>query len=227
MNDGPGPNTDADVDGEADADADAGTQPEAASRDGSEPDKRERRLEEREMGLDRRSEELDDREQELDDRERELDEREDELANRRQNLREWEARLERREQELDDRKKRIEEAEEELSERATELNEHEETLHNYIQGQVDDLETDVQETMWAALDSYEPDEEGGRLGPAGSFLVGLAGLVVAAAGAGFGTAVAFGVSPGVVGTTTADTAVAGVLLVVGLAVNLLSVADRL
>lgn len=186
---------------------------------------RHRRLAERELGLDKRSEELDDREQRLDERENLLDEREQQLDDRREELDEWESDLEDRAAELDDREANIEEAEAELSERARELNEDEETLHNYIQGQVEDLGTDLQETVWSALDTYEENRGTGRFGPTGNLLVGLAGLVFAASGAGYVAGLALDASL-LFDTTGPDLVVGGSLLVVGFALNLLTVTDR-
>lgn len=194
--------------------------------EGSERAKQERRLEERELGLDRRSEKLDSREQRLEEREEQLDTREAQLATRHDELEEWEESLETRADELDDREENVEEVEQELSERAMELNEDEETLHNYLEGQVDDLETNVQETVWSALDTYEQDRVGGRFGPAGDLIVGLAGLVLVVAGAGYAAGVTLEAGFVLPLDLLPNAAVAGVLVVVGLVVNLLTVTDR-
>lgn len=185
----------------------------------------ERRLEERELGLDKRSEELDAREKRLDEREQQLDDHEDHLDERRTELDEWESDLEERAAELDDREANIEEAEAELSERARKLNEHEETLHTYIEGQVEDLGADMQDTVWSALDTYEKNRGTGRFGPTGNLIAGLAGLAVAAAGSGYAAAMALDASL-VFDTTGPNLALAALLLLVGVAVTLLTVTDR-
>jgi ribonuclease Y len=188
-------------------------------------ERRKRRLDERELGLDRRSEDLDERETTLDEREANLDERAERLANKRQELEEWETQLEGRADELDEREANIEDVEEELSERARELSEHEETLNNYLEDQVDDLETTITETMWSALDTHGTED--GRFGATGTLLVGFAGLVLAIAGAGYAVALGVKTSGLLFGTTGPDVALCGALLVVGLALNLLTVTDRL
>lgn len=186
-----------------------------------------RRLDERELGLDKRSEDLDDLEAELDEREQELDER-------RQELQEWERDLEQREEELDefeaeleDREEELDEFEAELSERAREIGEHEETLHTYIDGQIEDLDGQVRETIRSTLASYDQNRTSGRFGTVGNLLIGIAGLALAAAGVGYGTWVTSVGGVGLAGAAATDTAIAAALLIVGLAVNLAAVAERI
>lgn len=186
-------------------------------------DKRERRLDERELGLDTRAEKLDEREQELDEREQELDKHQEELAEEREELQEWETDLEQRQETLDDRENELDEFEQELQERARQLREHEETLHNYIDGQVEDLEESMQNTILSILDTYE---DPGRFGPTGNLLIGLAGLVLVAAGVGYGAAIQFNPATGLFGGAVTDLAVAAALLIIGLAINLVTAADR-
>jgi len=186
-------------------------------------EKQKRRLDERELGLDRRSEELDEREQQLDEHSEELERRFEQLQNEEVDLNQRKERLDEREQELDEREQELDEFEEELSGRASELSEHEETLHNYLEGQVEDLEGTIRQTMHSALDSYEPDRGSGRFSPAVTVLVGIAGLALAVAGGGYGGWIAVGASVGLFESTAANLATAAGLIVVGLALNLLSV----
>jgi ribonuclease Y len=190
-------------------------------------DRRERRLDEREMGLEKRSEDLDEREQELDEREELLDEHREELEKRFKDLQDSEAELKQRKEELDERANEIEGTEEELDERARKLNEHEETLHRYIKEQTEDLETDIQETIWSALDSYEEVRGVGRFGTTGTLLAGLAGLVLVAAGVGYGVGTVLGGGALLFPSVAANYIVAAALLVVGLAANLVTLTDRI
>lgn len=190
-------------------------------------DKRQRRLNERELGLDKRADDLDERERALDEREQELDELQEELEQRRQEIQDKESSLNQFQEELDERENDLEEFEAELSDRATELGEHEETLNRYLEGQVEDLEESIQQTIRSALGSYEKSREPGRFGPTGNLLVGFAGLVLVAAGVGYAAWIALNATAGLFQAAVADFAVAAVLLIVGLAVNLATAADRI
>lgn len=186
----------------------------------------QRRLNEREMGLDQRSEELDRREQKVDARETELDELEADLDEREYRLDEREAALDERETELDQREAELDEYDRQLSERADTLDEHEETLNTYLQGQMADLEESVTETMHDALDRHQA-RSAGRFGPTGTVLVGLAGVALAVAGIGLGALAVTG-SPVVgAGGQTTNLVIAAVVTIVGLALNLGTVAGRL
>ncbi|RLM88683.1 DUF3552 domain-containing protein [Haloarcula sp. Atlit-7R] len=186
----------------------------------------QRRLNEREMGLDQRGAELDRREEKIDAREDELDRRETELDEREYQLDEREAALEDRETDLDEREAELTEYDTQLSERAAELDEHEETLHTYLSGQMADVEASVTETMQDALDRYEADRATGRFGPTGTMLVGLAGVALVVAGIGFGALASAGTAPLSAGGTTVNLAIAAVVGIVGLALNLGTVAGK-
>ncbi|GCF13466.1 hypothetical protein Harman_14010 [Haloarcula mannanilytica] len=187
----------------------------------------QRRLNEREMGLDQRGAELDRREENLDAREEELDRRETELDEREYQLDEREAALDDRETTLDEREAELTEYDARLSERATELDEHEETLNTYLSGQMEDVEESVTETMYDALDRYETDQSGGRFGPTGTMLVGLTGVALVVAGIGFGALASAGTVSVGAGGTTANLAIAAVVAIVGLALNLGTVAGKI
>ncbi|MDS0221710.1 hypothetical protein NDI54_10175 [Haloarcula sp. S1AR25-5A] len=187
----------------------------------------QRRLNEREMGLDQRGAELDRREEKLDTRIEELDRRETELDEREYQLDEREAALDDRETDLDERRAELTEYDAQLSERATELDEHEETLNTYLSGQMDDVEESVTETMHDALDRYETDRTAGRFGPTGTMLVGLTGVALVVAGIGFGALVSAGTASIGAGGTTANLAIAAVVAIVGLALNLGTVAGKI
>ncbi|MDQ2070943.1 Rnase Y domain-containing protein [Haloarcula sp. NS06] len=187
----------------------------------------QRRLNEREMGLDQRSAELDRREEKIDTHEAELDRREAELDEREYRLDEREATLNDRETDLDEREAELTEYDAQLSERATELDEHEETLNTYLSGQMADVEASITETMHDALDRYEADRSAGRFGPTGTMLVGLAGVALVVAGIGFGALASAGTAPFSVGGTTANLVLAAVIGIVGLALNLGTVAGKI
>jgi len=189
--------------------------------------KMQRRLDEREMGLDQRGTELDRREENLDAREEALDRRETELDEREYRLDEREAALDDRETDLDEREAELTEYDAQLSERAAELDEHEETLNTYLSGQMTDLKESVGETMYDALDQYEADQSGGRFGPTGTMLVGLVGVALVVAGIGFGALASAGTASFGVGGTTANLAIAAVVAIVGLALNLGTVAGKI
>ncbi|EMA00616.1 ribonucrease Y [Haloarcula vallismortis] len=223
-------NTDQNHEGESEADAK--TDDDSAVDDRPTEREREfaqmqRRLNEREMGLDQRSAELDRREEKIDTREEELDRRETELDEREYQLDEREAELNDRETDLDEREAELTEYDAQLSERAAELDEHEETLNTYLSGQMADVEESVTETMHDALDRYEASRSAGQFGPTGTMLVGLAGVALVVAGIGFGALASAGTAPFSVGGTTADLAVAAVVAVVGLALNLGTVAGKI
>ena len=218
-----------------DAQPDAGSEPDDDSTAvGDPPTEREqefaqmqRRLDEREMGLDQRSTELDRREEEIDARETEIDRRETELDEREYRLDEREAALDDRETDLDEREAELTEYDAQLSERSAELDEHEETLNNYLSGQLTDVKESVGETMYDALDQYEADRSGGQFGPTGTMLVGLVGVALVVAGIGFGALVSAGAASFGVGGTTANLAIAAVVAIVGLALNLGTVAGKI
>jgi ribonuclease Y len=187
----------------------------------------QRRLDEREMGLDQRGAELDRREQKLDARTEELDRRESELDEREFRLDEREAALDDRETDLDEREAELTEYDAQLSERADELDEHEATLNTYLSGQMEDVEASVTETMHDALDRYEATRSTGQFGPTGTMLVGLAGVALVVAGIGFGALASAGTASFGLGGTTANLAVAAVVAIVGLALNLGTVAGKI
>ncbi|NLV07788.1 hypothetical protein [Haloarcula rubripromontorii] len=223
-------NTDPDHE-EAQSEADAEADDDSAADHPTEREREfaqmQRRLNEREMGLDQRSAELDRREEKIDAREDELDRRETELDEREYQLDEREAAIEDRETDLDEREAELTEYDAQLSERAADLDEHEETLHTYLSGQMADVEAAVTETMHDALDRYEADRAAGRFGPTGTMLVGLAGVALVVAGIGFGALASAGTAPFSVGGTTADLAIAAVVAIVGLALNLGTVAGKI
>jgi len=161
-------------------------------------DKRKRRLKQRELGLDKRAETLDEREQELDERERRLDVFQEEL---------------------DEREQQITETEEELSTRATEL-ERAETRHDQSQGHPEELDGASQKTVLSALDADEIDRESDRFGPTGTYLTGVAGLVMVAFGVGYGVWATFVADAGLFGTAIGNFVVAAVLVSAGFAINL-------
>lgn len=187
----------------------------------------QRRLDEREMGLDQRGATLDRREEKLDAREEELERRESELDEREFRLDEREAALDDRETDLDEREAELTEYDAQLSERAEELDEDEETLNTYLSGQMEDVEASVTETMRDALDRYEASRSTGRFGPTGTMLVGLAGVALVVAGIGFGALASAGTASFGVGGTTANLAIAAVVAIVGLALNLGTVAGKI
>lgn len=187
--------------------------------------RRERHLQERELGLDKRAEDLDIRQQELDEREQELEALEEEMTDLRENLEQWQENLRQREEELNEREAELDAYEEELTERARELDEDEETLYRYWVDQVDDVEESIQETMWSALKSYQNNRSRGRFGRTGNLLVALTGLGLVAAGIGFGAWLEWGSVAGVFGTPFVDVGIAGVLIIVGIAINILSVTE--
>ncbi|NHN63854.1 DUF3552 domain-containing protein [Haloarcula sp. JP-Z28] len=186
----------------------------------------QRRLNEREMGLDQRSAELDRREEKSDAREEELDRQEAELDEREYRLDEREAALDDRETDLDKREAELTEYDAQLSERAAELDEHEETLNTYLSEQMSDLEETVTGTMYDALERYE-NRSAGRFGPTGTMLVGLAGVALVVAGIGFGALASAGTAPFSAGGTTANLVIAAVVAIVGLALNLGTVAGKI
>ncbi|MBV0900207.1 hypothetical protein KTS37_00270 [Halomicroarcula salina] len=187
----------------------------------------QRRLNEREMGLDQRGAELDRREENLEIRTEELDERAADLDEREYRLDEREAVLDDRETDLDEREAELTEYDRRLSERAEELDDDEETLNTYLSGQMEDVEASVTETMHDALDRYEASRSTGRFGPTGTMLVGLAGVALVVAGIGFGALASAGTVSFGLGGTTANLAVAAVVAIVGLALNLGTVAGKI
>jgi len=223
--------TSADTDEESDPIAALASDRESGSAD--HPTEREqefatmqRRLNEREMGLDQRSEELDRREEKVDARETELDELEANLDEREYRLDEREAALDDRETELDQREAELNEYDTQLTERAETLDEHEETLNTYLQGQMADVEESVTQAMHDALDQHQAGSAG-RFGPTGTILVGLAGVALAVAGIGMG-ALAVSGSPVVSASgQTTNLVIAAAVAIIGLAINLGTVAGRL
>ncbi len=216
--------TQSEADAKADDDSAAADHPTEREREFAQM---QRRLNEREMGLDQRSAELDRREEKNDAREEELDRREAELDEREYRLDEREAALDDRETALDEREAELTEYDAQLSERATELDEHEKTLHTYLSGQMTDVEESVTETMHDALDQYEASRSTGRFGPTGTMLVGLTGVALVVAGIGFGALVSAGTASFGVGGTTTNLAIAAVVAIVGLALNLGTVAGKI
>ncbi|MFY4814077.1 Rnase Y domain-containing protein [Haloarcula argentinensis] len=212
---------------DADSDADDSTVDDRPTEREREFAQMQRRLNEREMGLDQRSAELDRREEKIDAREEELDRRETELDEREYQLDEREATLDDRETDLDEREAELTEYDAQLSERAAALDEHEETLNTYLSGQMADVEESVTETMHDALDRYEANRSTGQFGPTGTMLVGLAGVALVVAGIGFGALASAGTAPFSVGGTTANLVLAAVVGIVGLALNLGTVAGKI
>ena len=199
----------------------------------AELDERERALDQREKGIEKQAEELDERETALHERERQLDEgeaaldeRQEELSELRGQLQDREVSLNQREQTLDERERAIETREQELDERAARLDEHEETLNNYLQGQVEHLQDNVEAVMWSTLERYEENRQPGRLGPTGAILAGLAGATLVAAGVGYGAWIAFDGGAGALGSESADLTAGAALALVGVAVTLAALADR-
>jgi ribonuclease Y len=214
--------------GDDDGDGSAGEADVEALTEAESLEERARRLDQRERGIESWADDLDDRETELSERETELSEREAELVRKREQLEEKQASLSEREQELDDREEAIQNRETELSEREAELDRHEQTLETYVRNEVEDLEGVIEENVWSALDAYEDSrDDEGRFGTAGNVLVGLVGLVLVVAGVGYVVGAAYGGFPSLFGSSTADLAVTAILAVVGLAANLVAVADRL
>lgn len=190
-------------------------------------DRKRDRLEQRELGLDKRAEDLNQRETDLDERAATLDERKRELDVPDTTLDERETRIAAHEEELDERESTLEERAEQLKDRAAELDRKEQTLHEYVDDQLGDIEDSigktVQESVSNALIHYNSDSS--RLGTTGRLLVGLAGIALVAGGV--ANAVA-GVADytTLLNSTSANFAVSAVLLLVGLGATLGAVTTR-
>jgi septal ring factor EnvC (AmiA/AmiB activator) len=179
-------------------------------------DKREERLDQREMGLDSRADQLDEREAELDERESQLDDRHEDLAKNRERLQQREASIEQREADLDEREEAARKRERELAEREDDLDRKEETLEAFVG---DNVESAVASAMSAYTGSRQ-------FGPVGGLVVGLAGLVLVAAGVANGVATQSGSLPALLGGTTGDLILSAALVLAGLAGNLAAATDR-
>lgn len=79
--------------------------------------------------------------------------------------------------------------------------------------------------MWDVLDSYRATRVG-RFGQAGSILIGLVGAALVA-GVGYGVWLTVGTTAGLFGGVTTNNGVVIALLIVGLAINLATITDRL
>lgn len=197
----------------------------------TELEKRDRRLEQRELGLDQRADDLDERESKLNERAGELDERRDRIGNLRDELKAREQELDEREESLDNREEQISQQEQELQEYTEELKEKEETLREYVTEEVHELEDDMVANVQGAVanEMKEFRTQGGRFGLVGGVILGVLGIGLLAAGITYAVATA-GSVPGLdpfLDTTGGNYAVGALLIVIGLALNMGAVADRI
>lgn len=185
-------------------------------------DERAGRLDEMEQRLERQEQELADRERELEEREQELLERREENVELRERLEDRETELDDREQSIADREAALNERESEIEQRERDLAQREETLSQYVGDQLDELESSLEGTVDASVQSAMKrygGSTGGRFGRIGALVLAFVGMALVVAGVVVALSIRHQDIPPVFATELRNLAAATVLVFSGLATN--------